>query len=63
MLKRLAGWKKRNVRTFNMGIGYVIIASEEEAAEIVNVVKQQGENAWIIGRVSKGKGGVVFCQN
>lgn len=64
MLKKIGRLEEREMyRTFNMGIGYVIIASEEEAAEIVNVVKQQGENAWIIGRVSKGKGGVVFCQN
>ena len=64
MLKKIGRLEEREMyRTFNMGIGYVIIASEEEAAEIVNVVKQQGEDAWIIGRVSKGKGGVVFCQN
>lgn len=50
-------------RTFNMGIGYVLIAPEEEAEQILKAVLEQGEKAWIIGEVSKGSGGVVFCQN
>jgi phosphoribosylformylglycinamidine cyclo-ligase len=50
-------------RTFNMGIGYVIIAPEKEADGILRATEQQGEKSWIIGRVSEGKGGVVFCQS
>jgi phosphoribosylformylglycinamidine cyclo-ligase len=50
-------------RTFNMGIGYVIIAPEEEADGILKAVDQLGEKSWIIGRVSGGEGGVVFCQS
>jgi len=47
-------------RTFNMGIGYVLIVPQEEADEILKTVLGQGEKAWIIGQVSKGSGGVVF---
>jgi len=54
---------KEMYRTFNMGIGYVIVAPEENADTILNTVREQGENAWIIGQVSMGKGGVVFCQS
>ena len=50
-------------RTFNMGIGYVAIVSEEEADAILKVAVQQGEKTWVIGRVSGGKGGVVFCRS
>jgi len=49
-------------RTFNMGIGYVLIVPEKEAEDILNTVLRQGEKAWIIGQVSKGSGGGVFCQ-
>ncbi|HHV18902.1 MAG TPA: phosphoribosylformylglycinamidine cyclo-ligase [Thermoanaerobacterales bacterium] len=48
-------------RTFNMGIGYVIIAPEEEADGILKATEQQGVKSWVIGRISEGKGGVVFC--
>lgn len=50
-------------RTFNMGIGYVAIVPEEEADAILKVAVQQSEKAWVIGRVSGGKGGVVFCRS
>ena len=50
-------------RTFNMGIGYVAIVPEEEADAILKVAVQQGEKTWVIGRVSGGKGGVVFCRS
>ncbi|CDI40596.1 phosphoribosylaminoimidazole synthetase [Tepidanaerobacter acetatoxydans Re1] len=54
---------KEMYRTFNMGIGYVLVAPKENADAILNTVREQGENAWIIGQVSMGKGGVVFCQS
>ena len=44
-----------------MGIGYVIIAPEEEADGILKATEQQGVKSWVIGRISEGKGGVVFC--
>lgn len=49
-------------RTFNMGIGYAIVAPEEDVDGIINTLKSRGEKAWVIGRVTKGAGGVVFCQ-
>ncbi|NLZ52032.1 MAG: phosphoribosylformylglycinamidine cyclo-ligase [Thermoanaerobacteraceae bacterium] len=54
---------KEMYRTFNMGIGYVLIVPEEEATDILKTAQQQGEKAWIIGQVSKGDGGVVFCRS
>lgn len=59
-------------RTFNMGIGYVIVASENQANDILNVINNKNNNngglsedtkAMIIGRVTAGKGGVVFCRH
>jgi phosphoribosylformylglycinamidine cyclo-ligase len=41
-------------RTFNMGIGMVMMVAKENAKEIVDLLIETGENAWIIGEVHKG---------
>ncbi|MCA1056164.1 phosphoribosylformylglycinamidine cyclo-ligase [Rossellomorea aquimaris] len=46
---------------FNMGIGFVLAVEEEDAENIVALLKNQGEAAFIIGTVSKGEG-VQFVQ-
>lgn len=47
-------------RTFNMGIGYMIIVDPADADTVVSVLKQHGENASIIGEVRKGNQKVVI---
>lgn len=64
MIQKIGHVEDREMhRTFNMGIGYVIIAAEKDANDILEVIRQQGEKGWIIGQVSNGSGGVVFCQS
>lgn len=41
-------------RTFNMGIGLVMIAAKEKAMEVVAILEDSGETASIIGEVHKG---------
>ncbi|MDO8683486.1 MAG: phosphoribosylformylglycinamidine cyclo-ligase [Armatimonadota bacterium] len=41
-------------RTFNMGIGLVMIVPKEQGMEIANKLNELGETAWIIGEVHKG---------
>ncbi len=41
-------------RTFNMGIGMVLIVAKERAVEIVDLLHELGETASIIGEVHKG---------
>ncbi len=41
-------------RTFNMGVGLVVIASRHRAVDLVNRFEELGERAWIIGEVRKG---------
>jgi len=43
-------------RTFNMGIGMAVIVSRKEAEKALSHFKQNGINAWEIGKVIKGKG-------
>ncbi|MGQ9511947.1 phosphoribosylformylglycinamidine cyclo-ligase [Thermodesulfitimonas sp.] len=48
-------------RTFNMGVGYVLIVPPGEAAGLVEALAAQGEQAWVIGWVESGVSGVVYC--
>ncbi len=41
-------------RTFNMGIGLVVIVAKEKAIDVVHKFEECGETAWIIGEVHKG---------
>jgi phosphoribosylformylglycinamidine cyclo-ligase len=50
-------------RTFNCGIGMVLIVPRAEAAEIIAALASDGETAWEIGRVEgcgEGDPRVVF---
>lgn len=42
-------------RTFNMGIGYIIILSEGYVELAISVLKEKGYDSYIIGRIEKGK--------
>lgn len=41
-------------KTFNMGIGLILVVNRAEASRIVKKFNQLGENAFIIGQVEKG---------
>jgi phosphoribosylformylglycinamidine cyclo-ligase len=41
---------------FNMGIGFVLAVEENEAEDILQFFNEQGEDAFIVGRVTKGTG-------
>lgn len=59
MLKELGNMKEKDIfNTFNMGIGMVLAASEEDAPAIVDYLKSVGEAAYIIGTVAEGDAGI-----
>jgi len=43
-------------RTFNMGIGMILISDKEE---LMDYLKKEGENFYVIGRIEKGEGVVI----
>jgi phosphoribosylformylglycinamidine cyclo-ligase len=47
-------------RTFNMGIGYVLIVREKDSQKIMRRLKSLGENAYVIGHIDKGRRGVQY---
>lgn len=48
------------VSTFNMGIGMMMIVDSEIADDVVETIKETGEDAWIIGETAEGEG-VELC--
>ena len=49
-------------RTFNCGVGMVVIVSANDAEKTVNAFNSAGETAWQLGRIeaSTGEPGVIF---
>lgn len=47
-------------RTFNMGIGMVLIVSEEESENVLAYAQELGEKAYLIGIIEEGQEGVVL---
>lgn len=51
---------KEMYRTFNMGIGFVLVVKNTDAQGIVKRLNYAGEKAFIIGHIEKGKRGVTY---
>jgi phosphoribosylformylglycinamidine cyclo-ligase len=49
--------------TFNMGIGLVLVINENEVEQVMLSLSEMKENAYIIGKVTKGEGGIALCQS
>jgi phosphoribosylformylglycinamidine cyclo-ligase len=49
-------------RTFNMGVGMVLIVGSKDAHHALKAFKKLGQRAWIIGEVFQGKKEVIIAQ-
>lgn len=47
--------------TFNMGVGMTVIVSKEDAEKTLDILKANGEDAYILGSVVKSEEGVELC--
>ncbi len=47
--------------TFNMGVGMSIVVAKEDVDTALEILKANGEDAYVIGEIIKGDEGVVFC--
>lgn len=47
--------------TFNMGVGMVAAVPQEEADKAVRILREEGEEAYILGTVENGEHGVELC--
>ncbi len=47
--------------TFNMGVGMSVVVDKVDAVKAVEILREAGEDAWIMGEVVAGEGGVILC--
>ena len=47
-------------KTFNMGIGMVLVVGKSDSEKIMKKLKSLGETAYVIGSVGKGRGSVEY---
>ena len=47
-------------RTFNCGVGMVVVVSDDVADEAIALLSEHGENAWRIGRIVPGRQAVQY---
>ncbi len=47
--------------TFNMGVGMSIVVDKNDADKAIETLKANGEDAYVIGEIAEGDGGVILC--
>ena len=46
--------------TYNMGVGMSVVVSADDADKALDILKANGEDAYVIGRVVTSDEGVIF---
>ena len=47
--------------TFNMGVGMSIVVAKEDVSRAVALLKEHGEDAYVLGEIVKSDDGVILC--
>ena len=47
--------------TYNMGVGMSVVVPAAEVDTAIEILKANGENAYVIGEIVKGDEGVILC--
>lgn len=47
--------------TYNMGIGMIVAVSPKEVEQTLATIRQEGETAYVVGRIEEGEKGVILC--
>lgn len=62
MIAKVGNIPERDMfNTFNMGVGMSIVVPAEEVESALEILRANGEDAYVIGEIIKGDDGVVFC--
>ena len=47
--------------TYNMGVGMSVVVAKEDATKAIEILKANGEDAYVLGEIIKSDEGVVLC--
>ena len=47
--------------TFNMGVGMSIVVAREDAEKAVKILKANGEDAYVIGKIENSEDKITIC--
>lgn len=62
LLMETAGIPERDMfNTFNMGVGMIVIVDPANVDKALEVLKANGEDAYVLGEIVRGEDGVVIC--
>ena len=62
LIKERGGISERDMfNTFNMGVGMTVTVAESDADEALRILREAGEDVYVVGRIEKGEEKVVIC--
>lgn len=62
LIAKEGGISERDMfNTFNMGVGMSVVVAPEDAQRAVDILKSNGEDAYIIGKIEKSEDKITIC--
>ena len=62
LIAKEGGISERDMfNTFNMGVGMSVVVAPEDAQRAVDILKSNGEDAYIIGKIEKSEEKITIC--
>ena len=62
LIQKAGGIPERDMfNTFNMGVGMSVVVSKEDADAALDILRAQGEDAYVLGEITGGADKVVLC--
>ena len=62
LIARAGGIPERDMfNTFNMGVGMSVVVAAEDAQRALEILRANGEDAYVIGEITEGEEKVVLC--
>ena len=62
LIEKIGNIPERDMfNTFNMGVGMSVVVAKENAEKAIEILKANGEDAYLLGEIIEGDEGVVLC--
>ena len=62
LIREKGGISERDMfNTFNMGVGMSVVVAEEDVGKSIEILKEKGEDAYVIGKIVKSEEKIKLC--